>query len=131
MRSEKSNSRLLDDGTYSYAAAAGQINLAVGNDGYPRELVLNQNGRALRAARIAEVSLQGRRGGHRRCSNHMSAGYQLSVRTVYLPSRAMTIAFMSRNLDGRKRRSRPAAPMHFLLELMMIWLSSCAAARPR
>lgn len=47
-----------DDGTYSYAAAAGQINLAVGNDGYPRELVLNQNGRAMRAARIAEVSLQ-------------------------------------------------------------------------
>ena len=47
------------DGTYSYPAATGQISLALGDEGYPRELALNQNGRNMKATRIADVSLQG------------------------------------------------------------------------
>lgn len=47
------------DGTYSYPAAAGQITFAVGDDRQPAELALSQNGHAVHAARIAEVSLQG------------------------------------------------------------------------
>jgi beta-lactamase regulating signal transducer with metallopeptidase domain len=47
------------DGTYAYPAAAGQITLAVGHDQRPSELALNQNGRDLRAARIAELSSLG------------------------------------------------------------------------
>jgi hypothetical protein len=45
-------------GTYSYPAAAGQITLAVGDERQPSELTLSQNGRDLRAARIAEMSWQ-------------------------------------------------------------------------
>jgi beta-lactamase regulating signal transducer with metallopeptidase domain len=45
------------DGTYSYPASAGQINLALGNE-QPSELTLHQNGRSLRVARIAEMSWQ-------------------------------------------------------------------------
>jgi beta-lactamase regulating signal transducer with metallopeptidase domain len=47
------------DGTYSYPAAAGQISGAVNGEQAPSELVLNQNGRELRAARIAELPPQG------------------------------------------------------------------------
>ncbi len=47
------------DGRYSYPAQAGQITLAVGDERQPSELMLSQNGRDLRAARIAEVSWQG------------------------------------------------------------------------
>ena len=47
------------DGTYSYPAADGQISWAVSDEQPPSELVLNQNGRELRAARIAELSWQG------------------------------------------------------------------------
>ena len=47
------------DGTYSYPAKAGQITLAGGDERPPSELMLSQNGRDLRAARIAEMSWQG------------------------------------------------------------------------
>jgi beta-lactamase regulating signal transducer with metallopeptidase domain len=47
------------DGTYSYPAKAGQITLAGGDKRPPPELILSQNGRDLRAARIAEMSSQG------------------------------------------------------------------------
>src|SRR5882724_3163047 len=47
------------DGRYSYPAQAGQITLAVGDERQPSELMLSQNGRDVRAARIAEVSWQG------------------------------------------------------------------------
>jgi beta-lactamase regulating signal transducer with metallopeptidase domain len=47
------------DGAYSYPAAAGQITLAAGGDGLPSELTMRQNGRDLRAARIAEMSWDG------------------------------------------------------------------------
>jgi hypothetical protein len=47
------------DGTYSYPAAAGQITLAVSDERQPSELTLSQNGRDMRAARIAEMSSQG------------------------------------------------------------------------
>ena len=47
-----------DDGTYSYPAAAGQITLAVHGEEQPSELTLSQNGRDLRAPRIAEMSWQ-------------------------------------------------------------------------
>jgi beta-lactamase regulating signal transducer with metallopeptidase domain len=46
------------DGTYSYPAKAGQITLAGGGERQPTELMLSQNGRDLRAARIAEMSSQ-------------------------------------------------------------------------
>ncbi|SHH08196.1 M56 family metallopeptidase [Bradyrhizobium erythrophlei] len=47
------------DGAYSYPAAAGQITLAIGSERQPSELTMNQNGRDLRAARIAEMSWDG------------------------------------------------------------------------
>jgi beta-lactamase regulating signal transducer with metallopeptidase domain len=47
------------DGAYSYPAAAGQITLAVGSDRQPSELTMSENGRDLRAARIAEMSWDG------------------------------------------------------------------------
>jgi hypothetical protein len=47
------------DGTYSYPAKAGQITLAGADKRAPSELKLSQNGRDLRAARIAEMSWQG------------------------------------------------------------------------
>jgi beta-lactamase regulating signal transducer with metallopeptidase domain len=47
------------DGTYSYPAAAGQITLAVSDERLPSELILRQDGRDVRAARIAEMSGQG------------------------------------------------------------------------
>jgi hypothetical protein len=46
------------DGTYSYPASAGQISFAVGEGPQPPELILRQNDRDLRAARIAEMSSQ-------------------------------------------------------------------------
>jgi beta-lactamase regulating signal transducer with metallopeptidase domain len=48
-----------DDGTYSYPLAAGRITLAVASDREPAELTVSQNGRDMRAARIAELSSQG------------------------------------------------------------------------
>jgi hypothetical protein len=48
-----------DDGSYSYPVPAGQITLAVGSDREPSELMVNQNGRDMRAARVAELSSQG------------------------------------------------------------------------
>jgi hypothetical protein len=48
-----------EDGTFSYPAAAGRITLAVSNERAPSEPVLNQNGRDVRAARIADISWQG------------------------------------------------------------------------
>jgi bla regulator protein blaR1 len=47
------------DGTYSYPAAAGQISFAIGDDRQPSDLAMHQNGRELRAARIAQMSSQG------------------------------------------------------------------------
>jgi hypothetical protein len=46
------------DGTYSYPASAGQISFAVADGPQPPELILRQNDRDLRAARIAEMSSQ-------------------------------------------------------------------------
>jgi hypothetical protein len=43
------------DGAYSYAAAAGQITFAV-NDDRPPDLTVRQNGRDVRAVRIAQIS---------------------------------------------------------------------------
>ncbi|MGZ5875349.1 MAG: M56 family metallopeptidase [Bradyrhizobium sp.] len=47
------------DGAYSYPAATGPITLAVSGDRQPSELTVKQNGRDLRAARIAEMSWDG------------------------------------------------------------------------
>ncbi len=47
------------DGTYSYPAATGPITLAADDVQQPSELQLSQNGRNLRAVRIAEMSWQG------------------------------------------------------------------------
>jgi hypothetical protein len=46
------------DGAYSYAAAAGQITFAVSDD-RPPDLTLRQNGRDVRAVRIAQISGSG------------------------------------------------------------------------
>jgi hypothetical protein len=47
------------NGTYSYPAVAGEITFAIGDERQPSELMLRQNGRDLRAARIAEIPRQG------------------------------------------------------------------------
>ena len=72
------------DGTYSYPAAAGQITLAVGDERQPSELVLSQNGRDLRAARIAEMSWQGMEADARPLDSYVGA-YELA------PNRVLTV----------------------------------------
>jgi hypothetical protein len=47
------------EGSWSYPMATGQITLAVSPEQQPSELMLNQNGRDIRATRIAEISPQG------------------------------------------------------------------------
>ena len=54
---------LAQDGTYSYPAAAGQFSFAAGDERQSSELKLHQNGRDLRAARIAEVPRDGTEAG--------------------------------------------------------------------
>jgi hypothetical protein len=49
----------LDDGTYSYPAAAGAITLTVSKERQAFDPVLSQNGRDINATRIAELSPQG------------------------------------------------------------------------
>jgi beta-lactamase regulating signal transducer with metallopeptidase domain len=44
------------DGTYSYPTAEGQVTFALGDEPLPPELTVRQNGRDLRAARIADTS---------------------------------------------------------------------------
>jgi hypothetical protein len=46
------------DGTYSYPTAQGQITFALGDEPLPSELIVRQNGRDARAARIAGASRQ-------------------------------------------------------------------------
>lgn len=46
------------DGTYSYPATTGQITLTLGDEATSSELTVSQNGRSLRAGRIAELSWQ-------------------------------------------------------------------------
>src|SRR5262249_10600473 len=45
----------LQDGSYSYSAAAGEITFAAGDDRQPSELKLRQYGRDVRAVRIATL----------------------------------------------------------------------------
>lgn len=47
------------NGTYSYPAADGQMRWTASDEQPPSELVLSQNGRELRAVRVAELSGQG------------------------------------------------------------------------
>ena len=72
------------DGTYSYPAAAGQITLAVTGDRQPPELALSQNGRDMRAARIAEISAAGIEPDARQLDSYVG-WYQLG------PSRVLTV----------------------------------------
>jgi hypothetical protein len=59
------------DGTYSYPAAAGQITLALTTETQPSELTLSQNGRDMRATRIAEMSSQGVEADARRLDSYV------------------------------------------------------------
>ncbi|HTE97916.1 MAG TPA: M56 family metallopeptidase, partial [Bradyrhizobium sp.] len=72
------------DGRYSYPAQAGQITLAVGDERRPSELTLSQNGRDVRAARIAEVSWQGIEADARPLDSYVG-WYQLA------PNRVLTV----------------------------------------
>ena len=72
------------DGRYSYPAQAGQITLAVGDERQPSELMLSQNGRDVRAARIAEVSWQGIEADARPLDSYVG-WYQLA------PNRVLTV----------------------------------------
>jgi beta-lactamase regulating signal transducer with metallopeptidase domain len=72
------------DGRYSYPANAGQITLAVGDEGQPSELMLSQNGQDLRAARIAEMSWQGTEADTRLLDSYVG-WYQLA------PNRVLTV----------------------------------------
>jgi len=69
------------DGRYSYPANAGQITLAVGDEGQPSELMLSQNGEDLRAARIAEMSWQGTEADARLLDSYVG-WYQLAPNRV-------------------------------------------------
>jgi BlaR1 peptidase M56 len=72
------------NGTYAYPSPTGQITLAVGNDQQPSELTLNQNGRDVRAARIAELSSQGIEADTRPLDSYVG-WYQLA------PSRVLSV----------------------------------------
>jgi hypothetical protein len=72
------------DGRYSYPAKAGQITLAVGDEGQPSELMLSQNGQDLRAARIAEMSWQSTEADTRLLDSYVG-WYQLA------PNRVLTV----------------------------------------
>ena len=69
---------------YSYPAATGQITLAVTGDRQPSELTLSQNGRDMRAARIAEIPAAGIEPGARQLDAYVG-WYQLA------PSRMLTV----------------------------------------
>ncbi|MGB8609367.1 M56 family metallopeptidase [Bradyrhizobium sp.] len=88
------------DGTYFYPAAAAQINLAVGDERQPSEVVLSQNGHDLRAARIAEMSWQGMEADARPLDSYVGA-YELA------PNRVLTITSYDNRLyvqeTGRPR----------------------------
>jgi hypothetical protein len=74
------------DGRYSYPANAGQITLAVGGDErHPSELMVSQNGRDLRGARIAALSWQGIEVDPRLLDSYVG-WYQLA------PNRVLTVA---------------------------------------
>jgi bla regulator protein blaR1 len=74
------------DGRYSYPANAGQITLAVGDEGQPSELMLSQNGQDLRAARIAEMSWQGTAADTRLLDSYVG-WYQLAPNRVLAVTR--------------------------------------------
>jgi hypothetical protein len=74
------------DGRYSYPAKAGQITLAVGDEGQPSELMLSQNGQDLRAARIAEMSWQGTEADARLLDSYVG-WYQLAPNRVLAVTR--------------------------------------------
>ena len=65
------------DGTYTYPVAAGRFTVAVSGDQAPPELVVNQNGREIRAARIAELSAPGNEADPRRLDAYVG-WYQLT-----------------------------------------------------
>ena len=117
-----------DDGTYSYPATAGQITLAVGDEGQPFDPVLHQNGRDVSAVRIAELSRQESRP-MQPCSIPMSAGTSWG-RAACSPSPVTVSGFTSRRPDGRNIEVAAYAPMPFPAT-MMISSSSCAMARER
>ena len=53
---QKQRMSMASDGTYSYPTAQGQITFALGDEPIPPELLVSQNGRETRAARIAGTS---------------------------------------------------------------------------
>jgi hypothetical protein len=71
-------------GAYSYEAVAGEITLALNGEQPPSELTVSQNGRELRAARIAEVSWQVIADDPARLDSYLG-WYQLT------PSRVLTV----------------------------------------
>jgi hypothetical protein len=83
------------DGAYSYPATAGQITLALGGDRQPSELAVSQNGRDLRAARIAEMSWDGIEADARLLDSYLG-WYQLT------PSRVLTITRDGERLYGQE-----------------------------
>jgi hypothetical protein len=74
------------DGIYSYPAASGPITLAVGEEGQAFEAVLSQNGRDMRATRIAALSRQGIEAGADRLDSYVG-WYQLGPGRVLAVTR--------------------------------------------
>jgi hypothetical protein len=74
------------DGIYSYPAASGPITLAVGEEGQAFEAVLGQNGRDMRATRIAALSRQGIEAGADRLDSYVG-WYQLGPGRVLAVTR--------------------------------------------
>jgi hypothetical protein len=74
------------DGTYSYPAAAGPITLATDDDPQRSEVVLSQNGREVRGARIAELSWPGAEAGAQQQRDQYDGWYYLA------PGRVLTVS---------------------------------------
>jgi hypothetical protein len=74
------------DGIYSYPTASGPITLAVGEEGQAFEAVLGQNGRDMRATRIAALSRQGIEAGADRLDSYVG-WYQLGPGRVLAVTR--------------------------------------------
>jgi hypothetical protein len=74
------------DGIYSYPAASGPITLALGDEGQAHESAFSQNGRDMRATRIAALSPQGIEAGPGRLDSYVG-WYQLGPGRVLAVTR--------------------------------------------
>ena len=98
------------DGTYSYPTAEGQITFALGDEPLPAELTVRQNGRDIRAARIADTSRRSVEVDSSALESYVG-WYELSPHRVLHVTHDGTRIYV-RETGSRKSRSGRAVPTH-------------------